>query len=309
MKSIQESDKNLNLPFFARQVVEGFITGLHKSPYHGFSVEFAEHRLYNSGESTRHIDWKLFGRTDKLFVKKYEEETNLRCQMILDISSSMYYPNFKQASLEKPNKLLFSIYATAVLMELLKRQRDSVGLSMFAEEVEVHTTCRTTLRHQNLIYHELEKVLELNAKERLKKTFTVDALHQIAENIHKRSLVMLFSDMLDNSDKNLEELFSALQHLKYNKHEVILFHISEPITELNLDFGNKPIRFIDSETNEEVKLNPIEVKEEFSTASKAHFDKLKLKCLQYKIDLLEVDINDGFDKILTSYLLKRQKMF
>ena len=309
MKFIQESDKHLKLPFFARQVVEGFITGLHKSPYHGFSVEFAEHRLYNSGESTRHIDWKLFARTEKLFVKKYEEETNLRCQMVLDISSSMYYPNFEDASLEKPNKLLFSIYATAVLMDLLKRQRDAVGLSMFAEKVEVHTPCRATLRHQNLIYHELEKALQSNTKESQKKTFSVDALHQIAENIHKRSLVILFSDMLDNSDKDLEELFSALQHLKYNKHEVILFHISEPITELNLDFDNKPIRFIDAETNEEVKLNPIEVKNEFSAASKAHFEKLKLKCLQYKIDLVEVNINDGFDKILTSYLLKRQKMF
>ena len=309
MKFTQESDKHLNLPFFARQVVEGFITGLHKSPYHGFSVEFAEHRLYNSGESTRHIDWKLFARTEKLFVKKYEEETNLRCQMVLDISSSMYYPNFEDASLEKPNKLLFSIYATAVLMELLKRQRDAAGLSMFAEKVEVHTPCRTTLRHQNLIYHELEKALQSNTKESQKKTFSVDALHQIAENIHKRSLVILFSDMLDNSDKNLEELFSALQHLKYNKHEVILFHISEPITELNLDFDNKPIRFIDAETNEEVKLNPVEVKNEFSAASKAHFEKLKLKCLQYKIDLVEVNINDGFDKILTSYLLKMQKMF
>ena len=134
-------------------------------------------------------------------------------------------------------------------------------------------------------------------------------LHQIAENIHKRSLVMLFSDMLDNSDKSLEELFSALQHLKYNKHEVILFHVSEPITELDLDFENKPIRFVDAETNEEIKLNPVELRDEFSNVSKKHLEKIKLKCLQYKIDLVEVDINKGFDKILTSYLLKRQKMF
>ena len=309
MKFVKETDKNLNLPFFANQVVEGFITGLHKSPYHGFSVEFAEHRLYNTGESTRHIDWKLFGRTDKLFVKKYEEETNLRCQMIIDISSSMHYPNFENPCIENPNKLLFSVYATAVLMNLLKRQRDAVGLSMFSEKVDVHTPCRTTLRHHNLIYHELEKALETNTIENPKKTFSIDALHQIAENIHKRSLVMLFSDMLDNSDKSLEELFSALQHLKYNKHEVILFHVSEPITELNLDFENKPIRFVDAETNEEVKLNPVEVRNEFSNVSKKHLEKIKLKCLQYKIDLVEVDINKDFDHILTSYLLKRQKMF
>ena len=309
MKFVKETDKNLNLPFFANQVVEGFITGLHKSPYHGFSVEFAEHRLYNTGESTRHIDWKLFGRTDKLFVKKYEEETNLRCQMIIDISSSMHYPNFENPCIENPNKLLFSVYATAVLMNLLKRQRDAVGLSMFTEKIDVHTPCRTTLRHHNLIYHELEKAIETNTIENPKKTFSIDALHQIAENIHKRSLVMLFSDMLDNSDKSLEELFSALQHLKYNKHEVILFYVSEPITELNLDFENKPIRFVDAETNEEVKLNPVEVRNEFSNVSKKHLEKIKLKCLQYKIDLVEVDINEVFDKILTSYLLKRQKMF
>ncbi len=309
MKFIKETNKNFNLPFFANQVVEGFITGLHKSPYHGFSVEFAEHRLYNSGESTRYIDWKLFGRTDKLFIKKYEEETNLRCQMVIDVSSSMYYPNFEKPTLEKPNKLLFSVYTTAVLMNLLKRQRDAVGLSMFAEKIDVHTHCRTTLRHHNLIYHELEKALETNTIENPKRTFSIDALHQIAENIHKRSLVMLFSDMLDNSDKSLEELLSALQHLKYNKHEVILFHVSEPITELNLDFENKPIRFVDAETNEEVKLNPVEVRNEFSNVSKKHLEKIKLKCLQYKIDLVEVDINKGFDKILTSYLLKRQKMF
>ena len=309
MKFIKETNKNFNLPFFANQVVEGFITGLHQSPYHGFSVEFAEHRLYNSGESTRHIDWKLFGRTDKLFIKKYEEETNLRCQMVIDVSSSMYYPNFEKPSIEKPNKLLFSVYATAVLMNLLKRQRDAVGLSMFAEKVDVHTPCRTTLRHQNLIYQELEKALETNTIENPKKTFSIDALHSIAENIHKRSLVMLFSDMLDNSDKSLDELFSALQHLKYNKHEVILFHVSEPITELHLGFDNKPIRFVDAETNQEVKLNPVDVRNEFSTATKKHLEKLKLKCLQYKIDLVEVDINEGFDKILTSYLLKRKEMF
>ena len=123
MKFIKETNKNFNLPFFANQVVEGFITGLHQSPYHGFSVEFAEHRLYNSGESTRHIDWKLFGRTDKLFIKKYEEETNLRCQMVLDVSSSMYYPNFEKPSIEKPNKLLFSVYATVHKNLLTRRQK------------------------------------------------------------------------------------------------------------------------------------------------------------------------------------------
>ena len=308
MEFIKESDKNLSLFLFANQVVEGFITGLHKSPYHGFSVEFAEHRLYNAGESTRHIDWKLFGRTDKLFVKKYEEETNLRCQMVIDVSSSMYYPNFDKPTLENPNKLFFSVYAAAVLMNLLKKQRDAVGLSLYAEKVDVHTPPKTTLKHHNLIYHELDNVLKLDSTKEIKRTFSVEALHQIAESIHKRSLVILFSDMLDNSQER-DEVFSALQHLKYNKHEVILFHVSEPKTELNLDFGNKSIRFVDAETNEGVKLNPAEVKNEYFSASKRQLDALRLKCLQYKIDFEEVDIYKGFEDILTSYLLKRQKMF
>ena len=131
MKNLEYINLPGNMELFAKQVVEGFITGMHKSPYHGFSVEFAEHRLYNTGESIKHIDWKLFGRTDKLFVKRYEEETNLRCQLVIDASSSMYYPNFEAPTLEKPNKLLFAIYASAVMMNLLKRQRDAVGLSVF----------------------------------------------------------------------------------------------------------------------------------------------------------------------------------
>ncbi len=309
MKFIEKIDKDLNLPFYANQVVEGFITGLHKSPYHGFSVEFAEHRLYNTGESTRHIDWKLYGRTDKLFIKKYEEETNLRCQMIIDVSSSMYYPKFNNPTLDNPNKLLFSVYSVAVLMNLLKRQRDAVGISMFSEEIEIHTQCRTNLRHHNLIYNELENRLKTNSIKSPKKTFSINALHQIAENIHKRSLIILFSDMLDNSDSSQDELFSALQHLKYNKHEVIMFHVSEPNTELDFDFDNRPIRFVDAETNEEIKLNPIEIRDDFVNISRSNLEIIKQKCLKYKIDLVEVDINQGFDKILTSYLLKRQKMF
>ncbi len=309
MKFIEKIDKDLNLPFYANQVVEGFITGLHKSPYHGFSVEFAEHRLYNTGESTRHIDLKLYGRTDKLFIKKYEEETNLRCQMIIDVSSSMYYPKFNNPTLENPNKLLFSVYSVAVLMNLLKRQRDAVGISMFSEEIEIHTQCRTNLRHHNLIYHELENRLKTNSIKSPKKTFSINALHQIAENIYKRSLIILFSDMLDNSDSSQDELFSALQHLKYNKHEVIMFHVSEPNTELDFDFDNRPIRFVDAETNEEIKLNPIEIRDDFVNISRSNLEIIKQKCLKYKIDLVEVDINQGFDKILTSYLLKRQKMF
>lgn len=309
MDFINQSKNNFNLAFFAKQVVEGFITGLHRSPYHGFSVEFAEHRLYNSGESTKHIDWKLYGRTDKLFVKRFEEETNLRCQIVMDVSASMYYPNFEKATLQKPNKLLFAVYAAAVLMNLLKKQRDAVGISLFAEEIELHTPCKTMLVHHHLLYSELERILSENIVKNPKKTFSVEALHNIAERIHKRSLVVLFTDLMDNSERTQADLFAALQHLRYNKHEVILFLVHEKSSELELAFGNQPIRFVDAETNEEIKLNPSEIEKQFKKNSAERIKELKIKCLQYNIELVEVDINEGFDKILTSFLLKRQKMF
>ena len=295
------------MELFAKQVVEGFITGLHKSPYHGFSVEFAEHRLYNTGESTKHIDWKLFGRTDKLFVKRYEEETNLRCQLVIDVSSSMYYPNFENPSLEKPNKLLFAIYSSAVMMNLLKRQRDAVGLSIFADKLDVHTPNRTTQRHHRLLYHELDSLLKVDAIKNTKQTESNAALHQVSELLHKRSLVIIFTDFI-NSNASLEKQFEAYKHLKYNKHEVVLFYLTEPETELDLNFDNKPYKFIDVESGEELKLNPNQYKEQYQKQAKNYLKELRLKCLQYKIDLVEVDINKGFDIVLNSYLLKRQKM-
>ena len=307
MKNLEYINLPNNLELFAKQVVEGFITGMHKSPYHGFSVEFAEHRLYNTGESTKHIDWKLFGRTDKLFVKRYEEETNLRCQLVIDASSSMYYPNFENPSLEKPNKLLFAIYASAVMMNLLKRQRDAVGLSVFADKLDVHTPNRTTQRHHRLLYHELESLLKVDALKNAKQTESNAALHQVSELLHKRSLIMIFTDFI-NSNASLEKQFEAYKHLKYNKHEVVLFFLAEPETELDLNFDNKPYKFIDVESGEELKLNPNQYKEQYQKQAKKYLNELRLKCLQYKIDLVEVDVNKGFDKVLNSYLLKRQKM-
>ena len=295
------------MELFAKQVVEGFVTGLHKSPYHGFSVEFAEHRLYNTGESTKHIDWKLYGRTDKLFVKRYEEETNLRCQLVIDASSSMYYPNLVSPSLEKPNKLLFAIYASAVMMNLLKKQRDAVGLSIYADKLEVHTPNRTTQRHHRILYHELDKLLQVDAVKSAKQTESTVALHQVSELLHKRSLVMIFTDFI-HSTKTLEEQFKAYKHLKYNKHEIVLFYLSEPTTEKDLEFDNKPYKFVDLETGEEIKLSPNLYQKKHKEQAENYLKELKLKCLQYKIDFVEIDINKGFDKVLNSYLLKRQKM-
>jgi uncharacterized protein (DUF58 family) len=295
-----------HLELIAKQVVEGFITGLHKSPFHGFSVEFAEHRLYNKGESTKHIDWKLYGRTDKLFIKRYEEETNLRCQLVIDTSSSMYFPVTERND-GRQNKITFSVYCAAALIELLKRQRDAVGLSLFSDKIDYFAAAKSSSLHHKMLYHELEKLIQKHDVNSHKTTAATDALHQIAETIHKRSLVIIFSDMMD-SKTGSEELFSALQHLKHKKHEVILFHVTDKQKEQDFDFDNRPYRFVDMETGEEVKLHPSEIKDTYQ-ASMAHYKKeLMLKCAQYHIDFIEADINQGFDQVLMPYLLKRTRM-
>jgi uncharacterized protein (DUF58 family) len=297
-----------SLEFIARQVVEGFITGLHKSPFHGFSVEFAEHRLYNTGESTKHIDWKLFGRTDKLFVKRYEEETNLRCQIIIDNSSSMYFPFKDNLSIDSPNKITFSIYAAAALIVMLKKQRDAVGLSLFSDNVELHTGTRSTNAHQKFLYTELEKLLMPIKEDVHRKTLAADALHEISDKLHKRSLVVIFSDMFDSSAAE-NELFPALQHLRHNKHEVILFHVVDQAKEMDFDFENRPHKFIDMESGRELRINPLEVKNQYILRLKTFKEELKLRCGQYRIDFIEADINKGFKQILLPYLLKREKMY
>ena len=203
------------LEFVARQVVEGFITGLHKSPFHGFSAEFAEHRLYNNGDSIKNIDWKLFGRTDRFYTKRYEEETNLRCQIIIDASSSMFYPVKENITIDNPNKITFSIYAAAAIMALLKTQRDAVGLSVFSDKIELFTQAKSSSVHHKYLITELEKRLTPISPEDHRPTNATKALHEIADNIHKRSLVIIFSDMME-SQSDAEELFSALQHLKHN---------------------------------------------------------------------------------------------
>ena len=308
MNDIEQIKLKTNIEFFARQVVEGFITGKHKSPYHGFSVEFAEHKLYNLGESTRHIDWKLYARSDKLFVKKYEEETNLRCQIVIDTSSSMYFPNFSSVSLKSPNKIIFSVYASAILMQLFKKQRDAVGLTIYSNEIDNHIVSKTSNKHHQIIYDEFQKILSVDAKLANRKSSTISTLHEIADRINQRSLVILFSDLI-SEDETLEDIFDAFRHLKHKRNEVILFHLSDVKKEQMLEYENKPYEFVDVESGESIKMNPFHYKEKYKSLMSSHMDKLRLKCLQYKIDLIEVDINKGYDQIITSYLLKRQKMF
>lgn len=296
------------LEFYAKQVVEGFITGKHKSPFHGFSVEFAEHRQYNTGESTRHIDWKLFGKTDRLYTKRYEEETNLRCHILLDISSSMYFPVIKKPSFESPNKMVFSVYAAAAIMQLLKKQRDAIALSLFDEKIQFSSQTKSSNTHVDFLYSQLEKFLDKPSVNEKRNTDVVDALHNIAEMIHKRSLVVIFSDMFDDIDKQ-EEMFAALRHLKHNKHEVILFHVVDQEKEIDFDFSQRPYQFIDMESGEKIKLQPDEIKELYVSKLTDYKKQLQLKCGQYKIDFVEADINKGFEQILLPYLVKRSKLY
>lgn len=301
-EEIQSFDR---LEFLAKQAVEGFITGLHKSPFHGFSVEFAEHRQYNDGESTKNIDWKLYARTDKFFVKRFEEETNLRCRIVIDQSSSMYFPLADKPSFSQPNKIFYSVFSTIALMKLFKKQRDAVGLSVFSDYLSLHTSEKTTTKHHQQLMAELKKILEEEPK--TKTTSTVEVLHEVAENINQRSLVILFSDMMDNSSRS-EELFSALQHLRFNKHEVIIFHLFDQQKEINFDYDNRPRKFVDMETGEELKLSPENVKKEYQKNKKSILKELKLNCAQLKIDFVDIDIHQNIHNILMTYLQKRKKI-
>jgi uncharacterized protein (DUF58 family) len=296
-----------NLEMLARQVVEGFIIGLHKSPFHGFSVEFAEHRLYNQGESTRNIDWKVYARTDKLFTKRFEEETNLRCQIVMDTSSSMFFPDESDVKTGGAyiNKARFSALAAAALMNLLQKQRDAFGITLFDENVRLHTQCKSSTMHYRLMLTHLHQFI--NNPTGNKNTAAAKALHEVAESIHRRSLVVIFSDMFEQMEDN-DHLFAALQHLKHNKHEVILFHVTDKSKELDFDFENRPYIFIDMESGERLRLQPKQVKQHYVEQVDKFMQELKFKCLQYKIDFVEADISRGFRTVLQSYLVKRSKM-
>jgi len=287
-----------NLELLARQVVEGFITGMHKSPYHGFSVEFAEHRQYNSGESVRNIDWKLYARTERLYVKRFEEETNLRCQILIDNSGSMSYPP------DGLSKLQFSVLSAASLMHMLKLQRDAVGLSVFSDKIYEESQTRSSATHHMQLLNILSNLYSREATS--DSSSICNTLHEIAERIHRRSMVVIFSDMFDSLEPDL--IFDALQHLKYNKHEVILFHTLHKPLEKDFEFENRPYTFQDSETGQRVKLFPEEVK---SVYTKKMFDfhrELKFRAAQYQIDFVEADVSKPIDQILIPFLVKRQRM-
>ncbi len=297
-----EGFKNLGL--LAKQVVEGFIAGMHKSPFHGFSSEFAEHKIYNRGESTRHIDWKLYAKTDKLYTKRYDDETNLRCHIIVDNSSSMHYPEMTNFSINNLNKIAFSALAAAALMQMLKKQRDAVGLSVYSDAYDFYAQEKGSERHHQMLLNELSETVI--SKPLNKETETYTYLHEIAEKIHRRSMIFLFTDMFQTTEDEVK-LFEALRHLKYNKHEVILFHVFDREKEYTFNFDNTPKRFVDVETGEHINLYADTVKENYSKKVDAYFTALKLKCAQYKIKYVEANINEDFNHILTTYMVERQK--
>lgn len=303
-QEVHRSGGFANLELLARQVVEGFISGMHKSPFHGFSAEFAEHKIYNNGESTKHIDWKLYAKTDKLFTKRYEEETNLRCHLIIDNSSSMHYPSLSNFDRSNLNKSGFSVLAAASLMQILKKQRDAVGLSVYSDVYEYYAPEKGSERHHQMLLNELDRVVSNPAQNTATDSYTF--LHQIAEKLKRRSLVFLFTDMFQE-DKEEAELFEALKHLKYNKHEVVLFHVIDREKELNFNFDNTPRRFTDVETGNHIDLYADNFKDSYRETVAKYFENLKMECAKYRIKYVQADIGEDFEKILTTYLVERQK--
>ena len=293
-----------NLGLLARQVVEGYISGIHKSPFHGYSAEFAEHKIYNPGESTKHIDWKLYAKTDKLFTKRYEEETNLRCHLILDNSSSMYYPKVARLDLDHLHKMGFSVLAAAAIMELLKKQRDATGLSVFSDTYQYYAPEKGSERHYQMLLAALSEIGQEQPEKQQTELHTY--LHLIAEKLKRRSLVVLFSDLFQDQVED-EQLFEALRHLKYNKHEVVLFHMTDAATELAFDFGNSPKRFVDVESGAKVDLYPDQVRESYQKAMQEYVAAVKLVCARYNIKYVGVDIAQPFARVLNAFLVERQR--
>ncbi len=293
------------LELLASDIVEGFMSGFHRSPFHGFSSEFAEHRIYNPGESTRHIDWRLYAKTDRFFTKKFEDETNLRCHFVLDNSSSMHFPATDKFDINQLNKVGFSILAIASLMRILKRQRDAVGLSVYSDNLEFYAPEKSASKHHQMLLNQLVTVL--NSKHQARRTDTYHALHDVAEKCHRRSMIFVFTDMME-PDGELEQLFDALRHLKFNKHEVVLFHTYDKKSELDFSFDDMPRTFVDVETGASIKTYASEIQSNYQNAMQNYFKAIKLKCSQYRMTYVPVDVADNFNAVLTTFLVARQKL-
>ena len=280
-----------NLELRAKLVVEGFITGLHKSPMHGFSVEFSQHRQYNPGDSLRFIDWKVFGRTDRFYIKQYEEETNLKANILLDVSRSM---SFKSVNI---SKLQYGKYLSAALSYLLLMQRDAVGLGIFDKKLLKILPPRSVFSYLQPILKQLDQA---------KRGYDTDissVLHLMAERIKRRGLIILLSDLLDDPD----QIISGLRHFRHNKHEVLIFHILDPL-ELNFDFQGD-IVFEDLETGENIRAHPWYIKQNYIEKMEEHINYLKKQCLENQIDYSMIRTDMNLDIALMDYLTKRKKLY
>lgn len=303
--------KLANLELKAKFVVEGFMTGLHKSPYHGFSVEFAEHRQYMPGDDLKHLDWKVYARTDKYFIKQYEEETNLKAYILLDISKSMDFSYskmnkssglksvFKKSKKSQDNitKLEYGSYVAASLAYLMMLQRDAVSLTTYDTKIRKFIPAKSTKANLKLILKELTDIKSSEA------TGTADCLNVIADKIKRRGIIIIISDLFDNQ----EEVMKSLRHFRYDKNEVILFQILDPVEMSFLD--STPVRLIDSETKEEIFSQPLDVKKEYSEIMNNFIQKYKSECMKNNIDYVLLTTDTPFDVALLKYLNKRKKSF
>ncbi len=282
--------KLANLDLIARLVVEGFITGLHRSPYHGFSVEFAEHRPYMPGDDIRHIDWKVYAKTHRYYRKEFEEETNLKTHLLIDASASMGYTS------DKVTKLQYATYLAAALAYLMIHQRDAVGLVTFDEKIRRYLPPRSVFSYLPLLLQEMQNTTSSAS------TDVAQTLHQMAERIHRRGLVMLFSDLLDDP----LQIISGLKHFRHNHHEVIVFHLLDPL-ERSFNF-RQDAQFVDLESGEKMATQPWHIRGEYRRLIEEHIETLKRLCRENRIDYVLMDTSEPFDRALLQYLGKRKRI-
>ncbi len=279
-----------NLSLRAKLVVEGFIIGLHKSPYHGFSVEFSEHRPYGFGDEIKFIDWKLWAKTDRFYIKQFEEETNLKCHIILDKSSSMGYGS------KKITKFEYSKTLTASLIYLMIKQQDAVGLTMFDDSISTTIKPKSKVSHLNLLLKSMHKTSTGG------ETSIPFLLHSLADSILKKGLIILISDLID--DEN--EVIKGLRHFKHKGHEVIIFHIIDP-KEKNLNFDDN-VKFLDVEDSSSIMTDTRQIKNQYNTAFKNFCSFYENNCAKNKIDYVQIDTNQPLDVSIMQYLVKRSKL-
>lgn len=288
----------------ARTIVEGFISGLHRSPYHGFSVEFAEHRPYNQGDDFKHIDWKAYGKSERFYVKQYEAETNLRAHIALDISSSMYFKHFADWS-----KLRYAIHYASALMYMMNRQRDATGLILFDDQIRAEYPAKSSQTHLRMLFQKLEEELqqEQSKSKEQRVSASADALHSLAERLKRRSLVIVLTDLFENVEGH-DALMSALRHLKHQKHEVLLFNVLEHQSERELDFEDGKFLFEDMETGSEMEVIPNQVREDYQKKVQEFTKRFKIDCSNARVDFEEIDTQSPFDLALLAYLNKRKRL-